>query len=251
MNDASNSSFSALNALPSRVALAALLVSNIALALLALHDDRGFLFLLYAYWADIVIVGAFNVPKILIAVALSHPTDSTADIIDAATQVGGALLMLLFYVGFCATIGMALFTAVGILPTLLDLVHPPSNTRLMLPIGEGIRVADVKLIFGCLFASHAVSFVANFVYRREYRNASVIALVLQPFLRTGLVVLTLAIAAVIAILQPAAATTTAFAVALVTFKIGADVFGHLRERRRFASAAADVRGRFALRANRL
>jgi hypothetical protein len=71
-----------------------------------------------------------------------------------------------------------------------------------------------------------ISFVMNYLVRREYENANLFVLLFWPYVRMSLVMTALAAGLVVAALIPALDTSSAFGVAVVLVKTAADLVMH-------------------------
>jgi hypothetical protein len=175
--------------------------------------------LLLLFWIENLILGAFNVVKML-AAAPSPPLGWVVKLLlvpffafhyGMFCLVHGVLVIGLFGGGFRAG---APFPEAG---AVLELVR-----------AERLGWAVVALA-----VSHAVSLAVNYFGAREYRQADLKVLMSQPYGRVAVVHLALLLGGflMLALRSPAAGL-----VLLVLMKTGLDVRAHLRERRRFAAA---------------
>jgi hypothetical protein len=96
--------------------------------------------------------------------------------------------------------------------------------RALVAAGPGVATAIAALVL-----SHGVSFVRNFLLRREYDRIGVVELVVLPYARMGLVLVVLLAGVGIAGLWPGVGRETAFAVVMVLLKLGVDAASHLLE----------------------
>ena len=214
-----------------RCTAALLLCVNIGVAAYALTRRQGYAELLMIYWAETVVLGVLNIPKLLVAAIFRERIDGVDELRSAAHRAAVVLIVLVFYVAVFSFVWMLLFTAISALPMLLE--RADRSAGLARP-----RVKEAAFEFTWAVVSlamvHVFSFFANFLGGREFRGASLLRIAAQPFLRTLFIILVMAAAGVAAFIQPALARTTAFALVVVLAKLAADLLSHLDERRRFA-----------------
>jgi hypothetical protein len=212
-----------------QIALAALVVANIAVAVLAFRDDHGYQFLLFVYGAETIVIAVLNLPKMLI-VATTRPRPQVGAK-QALSGIVGVLIGLWIYAVALGFLLMLAFVGAGMLGWAFDF-DARSGRALQLPEGEGLSTATAAWAVGLLAMSHLVSFVANFLVRGEFRSASLVLLLVQPFLRTGLLIALVIIGAILGAAKPAIAAATLFTALLVVVKIASDVIAHQAERAR-------------------
>ena len=176
--------------------------------------------LLLLFWFENLIVGGFNVLKMLVA--------SPQDPLKWAAK----LFLIPF---FCFHYGM--FTmihgvfVIGMFGGGFKKGAPFPDTAVIWHLAMQQKL--VWAILG-LAASHAFSFVHNYVLRNEYRRASLPALMQQPYGRVVVLHLTILGGA---FLMAALKSPVAGLVLLVVLKIVLDVRAHMGERRKFSSSA--------------
>ena len=175
--------------------------------------------LLLLYWLENVVVGAFNVLKMMLA----QPG-------DAVYWAGKVFLIPFFTVhfgGFTYVHGMLLFAIFG--PKPMD----PFEFLHALP--AVIRANQLGWGVASLIASHGLSFFWNYLRNGEYQRASLNTLMGQPYGRVIVLHLTVLFGGWIVMLlgSPVGAL-----IILIAFKTAADLRGHKAERRRFTPAAA-------------
>ncbi|HSN71847.1 MAG TPA: DUF6498-containing protein [Steroidobacteraceae bacterium] len=217
--------------LGSRAVAALIVLVNVAIGMYALTRPYGYAELLLFYWAETVVIGALNVPKMLILALFGRRIDDLRGFREALERTAAVVLMLAFYVAIFAALAMVLFTAVIALPTVLEYAdtaagHSPPGTR----AGSGF---NLQLVVAALVVTHGLSLLVNFIGGREFRSGGLLRLAVQPFLRCALIVALIVSGGLAAWLVPGVATSTAFPVAIVAIKIWIDIYAHLAERRRF------------------
>jgi len=82
-----------------------------------------------------------------------------------------------------------------------------------------------------MIVSHGVSFVRNFLLRREYLHQNVLGVIVWPYARMFLVCVVLAAGLVAVAVAPGLAEATTFTVVIILVKLAADVATHLFEHR--------------------
>ena len=170
---------------------------------------------LLLYWCENVVVGAFNVLRMLVA----SPKDIAADV----TKVF-LIPFFMFHYG--------MFTMVhGIF--VLALFGPGGNVRPS-PAHFVSAVSAAGVWYGVLAIalSHAFSFVHNYIVGGEYRNASLPQLMVQPYARVMILHATILIGgfAAKAIGAPVIAL-----VLLIALKTAIDLRAHLAERNKLGA----------------
>jgi hypothetical protein len=170
------------------------------------------------YWLENVVVGAFNVLRMVWA----RPDDIGRWI--------GKLFLIPFFV-----FHYGMFTAIhGIF--VFALFGGPGSVESFSPsvamVWQALAEHGVVLIAGALVLSHGFSFAWNYLGRREYRRATLEALMHQPYARVIVLHITI-IAGGFVILSLGSPVTGL--VLLVALKSTVDVKAHLKERRKFAS----------------
>ena len=172
---------------------------------------------LLLYWCENVIVGGFNVLRML-----------TADPGEGAVWIGKAFLIPFF----CFHYGLFTFVHGQFVLALFgdaSMRHGPLGGGLVAAVEHaGIRVGVVFL-----FLSHAVSFVHNYLLSGEYRRASLPQLMAQPYARVMVMHFTILLGG---FLVKAAGAPILAVLLLVALKTVIDLRAHLAERARLAPA---------------
>jgi len=172
--------------------------------------------LLLLYWLENVVVGGFNVLKMLLA----KPAEPV--------YWAGKLFLIPFFIvhfgGFTFVHGVlvvAFFGPKGIQPF-----------DLLTAVPAAIRANQLGWGLLSLIASHGFSFYWNYVKNGEYQRASLQTLMGQPYGRVMVLHLTVLFGGWIVMLlgSPVGAL-----LALVALKTAADWRGHRAERRKFAA----------------
>jgi hypothetical protein len=198
--------------------------------------------LLALYWIENGIVGALNVPKILLAEGGGQPGATASPSATAASGVLGraplALFFLLHYGIFWVVHGVFVFA----LPTFAG-VGGFTDFR-TLPDGSlqfyGPSVAEPSwnaIAFGAigLAISHTFSFVVNFLGRREYRKVSPAEQMARPYGRVAVLHLVILFGGFVSL---AIGSPIGALLVLVVLKTAIDVALHRREHAGLAGRAA-------------
>jgi hypothetical protein len=133
---------------------------------------------------------------------------------------------------------MLLYAAMVIVPVML--AHSDSALHLKSQRPLDTMGTDLRWPIAALALGHITSFFVNFLWRREFRSASLLGFAFQPVLRVAGIVGVMLLALVVALLQPWAARTDVFAVIVIAAKILVDWKAHQAERRRLQVAPAGV-----------
>ena len=172
--------------------------------------------LLLLYWLENVVVGAFNVLKMLLA----KPAEPV--------YWAGKLFLIPFFIvhfgGFTFVHGVlvvAFFGPKGIQPF-----------DLLTAVPAAIRANQLGWGVLSLIASHGFSFYWNYVKNGEYQRASLQALMGQPYGRVMVLHLTVLFGGWIVMLL---GSPVGPLLVLVALKTAADWRGHRAERRKFAA----------------
>mgnify|MGYP000359721118 CR=1 FL=1 len=196
--------------------------------------------LLLVYWLESGVVGALNVPRILLAsgqgeagmtaTVNGRPVDLSGP--DPAAVVDGPRLypQNLPIAGFFV-MHYGIFWVVHGVFVLFGL---PMFAGGLGSLG-GVDVAAVALGGVAMLASHGGSFVANYLGRAEYRDVSPGAQMGEPYRRVVVLHLTIVFGA---FLVSSLGSSLALVALLVVLKTGIDLAAHLREHRRAAERAA-------------
>jgi len=179
--------------------------------------------LMFLFWSENVVIGLMNVLKMLFA----GP--------GSGNSIPARLFMMVFF-----SIHYGMFTLVhGIFVMVLfggDAFRPhggPSPTMFL----NVIREYHLGWALLGLFASHAVSFVSNYIRKGEYRQAELGKLMSQPYAR--IFILHIAIIGS-GFLVAALKSPTAGLVLLILLKIAFDLAAHMSERKKFSRPAAET-----------
>jgi hypothetical protein len=201
--------------------------NSLLLVLYFVHDVTLFQLVL-VYWCECVWIGLFSAIKLVTASVIGDPYRNRV----AEVSGGAGVFMSLIVIGFSST---AFFALVGML--LMGILM--ANDTLALSSPGDDMMNHIGLVLGAsllLAASHAISFVGNFLLLGEYKIARVRTLVALPFKRCLALLVTIAASLAVVAAVPGLASTSAFAVVVIVLKTLWDVRLHRKERRGFADA---------------
>ncbi len=203
--------------------VAANLVPLVAIFLLGW--DTGVI--VFLYWAENVIVGTLSILKI----ALLKGDSSRAH----ASKLLAIPFFCFHYGMFCAGHGFFLGSFFDF-PQGIERLLPEFSGigSIFLPIlagslARGVAAASLGVIgwtILALLASHAVSFLWNFVWHGEYQSFSVGQSMIQPYLRMAALHVVIIVGGILISLT---GSPVFLLVVLVVAKIGLDLFFHARE----------------------
>jgi len=166
---------------------------------------------LLLYWSENVVIGAFNILRMVLAQPRSLAVDASK----------------VFLVPFF-TFHYGMFTFVhGIF--VVTLFGPGARGLSPATLVDAVRQAGIGYGLLAIAASHAFSFVHNYLAGGEYRNAAVNVLMFQPYARVMILHVTILVGGFLA---RALGAPTVAVLLLVVLKIAVDLGAHLAERRK-------------------
>ncbi|MGB7211993.1 MAG: DUF6498-containing protein [Gemmatimonadales bacterium] len=181
--------------------------------------------ILLVYWLENVVIGGFNVLKML-----------TADPAEPVEWIGKLFIIPFFCVHFglfTFVHGTLVFSFFGKgVPALAAFRYgflTPTE------VVAAIHATHVEYAWLALLLSHGFSFVWNYLLGGEYKHASLQQLMREPYSRVITLHLVVLFGAAVA---GALGSPTPALVLLVALKIGIDVNAHRRERAKFAASAS-------------
>jgi len=204
--------------------------SLIALVLANLVPVFGVLFLgwevfplLLIFWFENVIIGGFNVLRMLLA----SP--------DEPLSWAGKFVLIPF---FCVHYGMFTFVHGSLLIGFFGggSMHGFMNLDLIRRTMAEYHVGWA--VFG-LVVSHGISFATNYLGSGEFRRASLPVLMMQPYGRVVVLHLTILFGGFVML---ALKSPVIGLLLLVILKLGLDIFAHDRERKKLAGGPDAARG---------
>lgn len=181
--------------------------------------------IILVYWLENVVIGGFNVLKML-----------TADPDQPIEWIGKLFIIPFFCVHFglfTLVHGMLVFSFFGHGVPALAGFHAgwlgPAE------VAAAIHATHVEYAWLALLLSHGFSFLWNYLLGGEYKHASLQQLMGQPYSRVITLHLVILFGAGIA---AALGSPTPALVLLVALKIGFDIAAHRRERTKFAASGS-------------
>ena len=182
-----------------RLALTSLVFANLMPMLGILVLDWDLFSILFFYWLESAVVGAYNIPRMMmIEPARGH-------------RLSGILFFLVHYSFFMAGHGVFIFA-------LFERV--------------AIEITPVVVGISLLMVSHGLSFLVNYVGRKEYQRVSLSEQMVAPYRR--IMVMHLAII-LCAFLLNLLGTSQITLILLILLKVAIDACAHLREHRRLGT----------------
>ncbi|TAK54237.1 MAG: hypothetical protein EPO24_13380 [Bacteroidetes bacterium] len=173
---------------------------------------------IFLYWFENVIVGAFNILKLL-----------TVQPKDIAAWVGKLFMIPFFcfhYGLFTGAHGWFIFSLFG------DIKIKGAEFPTPQLVFDTISRFDLLYVCLGLIASHGFSFVVNYIRNGEYQRATVNQLFFQPYGRIVILHLTILLGGFLADVLHSPTVALIF---LIILKISVDAWSHLRERKKFAT----------------
>ncbi|MDH4048510.1 MAG: DUF6498-containing protein [Gammaproteobacteria bacterium] len=203
-------------------ALSLITANSLLLVLFFVYDVTLFQLVL-VYWCECVWIGIFSAFKLITASTIGDPYRNRF----AEVSGGTGVFLSLFVIGFSST---AFFSLLGMI--LMGILM--ANEALALSNPGDAMFNHIGLVLGAsllLMASHAISFVGNFLLLGEFKTARIGTLLALPFKRCLALLVTIALSIAFVAMVPALASTTAFAVVVIVLKTLWDAWLHKSERR--------------------
>ena len=177
---------------------------------------------LMLFWLENVIVGAFNVLRILFA--------RPHEVITWIAKVSLAAFFVIHYGLFTSGHGFFVFSFFGDQNTGHGILIDPDVVM------DALVHYHLGIPALALFISHGFSFVANYIGKGEYKTANPQFLMMRPYGRIVVLHVTIIFGGFLVMALDAPAATLAL---LILFKIGLDLRAHFRDhKRRFTPDAA-------------
>lgn len=217
----------------SRLAATALAVANLVVLAVAGFQKWGYEFLLATVWWETVIIGFYNVGRILIVCLFGDPLGKKIGFANA----GARLVFALIVAGFFAVKFGGFALGLGLFVMLTPAAFATGGTHDLHAAVEAAQpVAGMVLpVVAVLFVSHGISFVQNFIRRREYRQSGILMLLFWPYARLALMLPVVLLGFAATRMIPALARTTLFTAAVILLKLFVDYATHRIEHRRSAA----------------
>ena len=201
-----------------RYSLHVLILANLIPVVGVLFLHWSLFSILFFYWLESAVVGLYNVPKLLMA---RVPLEAGSAEAESSPQTHGRFFFvgffLLHYGIFMLAHGLCVFIFFG--PADLD-----------------VRTIVIGLV--SLGLSHGVSFLINFVGRREYARTTIPEQMVAPYKRIIIMHLTIIFGGFLVGLFGAPVFAL---VCLVLLKVAVDAASHLREHTKLGTFLSQVR----------
>jgi hypothetical protein len=223
--------------LAAHASLIALVVANLIVGILALRGQWGIFALIVLYWFEALVIGGFNVLRLAVVGLFGEQPFGAALAQRVGATFGARLLATVIGVGFFAFKFATFAFAVAITFVVASVQFDLERSARLEP-GEtawfGVAQIPMTPLIVILVASHALSFVWNFLIRGEYRTQTVPALVFWPYLRMAAVAAVVAAGIALIAIVPEAGRTQLAVVVFVLLKTLVDALSHRWEHRRAA-----------------
>jgi len=211
----------------------ALIIANLTPLFGALFLGWEIFDILFIYWFEGLIIGFFNIFKILFT-PMAHDTTTTnlpkpiVEIILLPVKVITIAFFIVHYGLFMAGHGFLLLYLFGNVP---KTAFQNFSGALLLFVDLAIKL---KIALLSLFISHGLSFVKNFLLGQESSEGKNQEFFFSPYKRILIMHLTIVLCAGITL---ATGQNIYILVGLIIMKIATDLWSHLMERKRFSSEA--------------
>jgi hypothetical protein len=213
-----------------------LIVANLAVAVWVLRRELGYYELILIYWCETVIIALYNIGRLLVVFLFGEPFGKTIDAGSWINRLVSAAVFILLFVFMFGFFALMLGFWVAMVPAFLVLPEKTAGNAVwnaLRSVGPAVWTS-----IGFLLVSHGVSFLLNFLLRREYKKAKLIHLLFWPVARAAAMILVIAVGLVVARVQPMLGRSTAFALTILLVKLAADLAAHQFEHRRVLGKAS-------------
>jgi hypothetical protein len=197
-----------------KIALFSLVVANLIPLLGVLFAQWDAFAVVLLFWMENFVIGIYNILKMIFVKISAAPKRGRNEFGPIPPPPGIRYFFIPFF-----TIHYGGFTAAHLV-FILAIFHRP--------IGSALTLGMLWPVF-CLFVSHGISFVANFLIRDERERTDIGTLMFQPYLRIGIIHVAVIVGGVYA---ARLGSTLPVLVVLIGLKTVLDVVLHLWEHRR-------------------
>lgn len=188
------------------ISILALVLANVSVLYFALEGEHAIFSILLLYWAESAIIGFFAFLKVLFY--------------KGQYFFLRILTTIFFFVHYGAFMLAHFFIILAFMPE--SVKDSPDYVNLTIALFSTFLVPFLGLL-----VSHTVSFITNFIGKREYeREMTFVGPSVAPYKRIILMQLTLILGALAA---SAVGNSYALIVVMVVIKTGIDVYAHIRE----------------------
>ena len=204
-----------------------LVLSNVLLGVGVLVFGWNIHHLLFAYWLEIIIIGLFNLAKIVVVCIVGNPWGAR---IGSDSRFGNLFMSFVAIVFFATKFGGVIIATFFLLLILPSAFVEPEVAKASGFIWKSLRemLSGVSYYIPILLISHGVSFLINFIGRKEFKKDTVIWLIVYPYVRCLTMMIVVIPSVLISQLYPVFGLTSTFALVLVVFKLVGDLLTHLR-----------------------
>jgi hypothetical protein len=195
-----------------KYSLLSLILTNLVPVLGVVLLNWDLFSVLFFYWLESAVVGIFNIPKMLMA-KRTEPAKLPGNSISPKTRkLSGIIFFFVHYSLFMLGHGLFIFV-----------VFSP------------VRIDAFMIIIGLLSfaASHGISFVTNFIGKKEYERVTLSQQMVAPYKRIVIMHLSIIFCGFLINIFSAPVVTLIF---LILAKIAIDVISHLREHSKLIEA---------------
>lgn len=198
-----------------RLSEAALIASNIVVLLLILSSRADPVVLIFVYWAESLVIGFFSLARMLV---ISGRVMLTGNNAARLMSIFGLLFMVPFFTVHYGAFMLGHFLFLKIL-FMQDATFTYLFEFMLVPLGV-------------LFTSHLISFLTNFIGRREYRKISANRVMsIMPYTRIIIMNVLIIFTGFVHVAYPKFSGIV-FASLLTMVKTVADLYSHRREHAR-------------------
>lgn len=206
----------------------ALLLVNLFMVTMAAFQKWGYAQILALIWWETVIIGFYNVGRILVACFRAESLNRGSFFRNNRATVAFILIGVFVakFGGFVIGSGMLILFVPALLAN-------NNGSDAIAPVVEGaVTVANmIAVSVGFMFVSHGLSFFRNYIGRREFEHTSILMLLFWPYVRLALMVWVVVASLFAVRFVPALARWPFFAVIVLLLKLLMDFLTHRVEHR--------------------
>jgi hypothetical protein len=206
-----------------------LLAANAGLLLAYFVYGLSLFQLVVVLWVECFWIGFYSAIKLLTASIIGNPYENKYVHFSRASS----FLTSFIAICFVTTEFLALFGGIGIAIFFARDAMTPDTASDFVMDDLGV----VFLASALFFVGHGISYIVNFIILGEYKTATVGKLLALPLKRCLGLLFSIGLVVAVLVMMPQFASTTLFAVLLLTIKVLWDYRLHLKERRDFEPVA--------------
>ncbi|MFH1769678.1 MAG: DUF6498-containing protein [Parcubacteria group bacterium] len=211
---------------PNKIGLIALIVANLIPLIGVIYLDWNIFMILLLYWIESIVVGIYNIPKILIAEGSMVYWTTELKKVKGKTVVKKNIkvydpspskrdkrfyagFFVIHFMGFMAMLGVGIF---GYFRGSID------------------NISSIFIAVAALFGSHGISFLLNYIGAGEYKNRDPYLQMFAPYKRLLVMLAVIAVTGLILKSRVESEDILIWGlILLVSLKIIADIFSHYWE----------------------